>query len=174
MIVLETELASKAHARLDVAARAHLNGAEAVAHFLERRRFDVIQRQRNRAAVELEHHVRQNLPPVPFRLERRDSLVAITIDQRNDAVGDTRSGRQIDLQLHARVRERHARGLKVFVETMGGRRRGQHKKKARRRRREAAPLTASSSCPRNHSLDRDRSYGCGRRCCRLVPVVRTR
>ena len=35
VIVLEMELASKAHARLDVAARTHLNRAEPVAHFLE-------------------------------------------------------------------------------------------------------------------------------------------
>src|SRR5687768_8213606 len=112
MIVLEMQLASKAHAR-----------------------FDVIQCQRNPVSVELEHHVRQHIAPVLRGFLRRDGLIAITIDERDDPFGNARAWCEIDLQLHARVRERHARGLKVFVETMSRWRCGQYKKKAREDRK---------------------------------------
>ena len=89
--------------------------------------------QRDRAAVKFEHNVRQHVPPVRFRFERRDLLVAITIDQRDDAVCNSRPWSQIDFQRHTRARQRHARGLKILVETMGGRRRRQREENACRR-----------------------------------------
>jgi hypothetical protein len=125
---------AEAHARLDFAARTHLNGTHPISHFFERRRFDVIECQRDRAAVKFEHHVSEDFSAVPFGLQRRDALVGIAIDQRDDAIGDSCTRRQIDFQRHAAVCKRHARGLQILVETMRGRRRGQHNEQASCRR----------------------------------------
>lgn len=92
------------------------------------------QPQRNGAIIELEEKARQNDPPVRFRLEGRYPVVAITIDERDDASRNARARRKVDVEHDPGARERDARSLKIFVETMCGRRRRKHEEEACRRR----------------------------------------
>ena len=124
-------------------------------------------------AVELQHEIRQDHLPVRSRLDRRNCVVAITIEERDDRGCDVHAGRQVHFQRDPIARERHARGLEILVEAMRGRLRGHHQREDDRRekRRSSSPRRP---WPRSRSSGRGRSCECDRYCCPPGPAGRTR
>jgi hypothetical protein len=95
MIVSEVQVTTAGEDSVDIARGTDLDGADSVAHVIKGRSFDTSQRHSDGPTVELQRQVVQDNLPIRSRLDRRNRVVAVTIQEGDDGGCDLRPGRQV-------------------------------------------------------------------------------
>src|SRR5215470_8385397 len=83
------------------------NCADAFVHLAPRRELNSRQRERCAPPVDFERDVPQRTARISLLFRWRNLSIAVNIDQRKDAIGDSRAGGQTQFYAHAIRRERY-------------------------------------------------------------------